>query len=757
MAIRLNITGDANQARTEIRSLNSVVEGAKEPLETAAKHTRGWTDSWAGFIDRINVVKGAINVFKGTVEALGKVWGWMDKQVDKIKELATEAGVAQLETQRFKFGVEAAGLSWDKVSESADVFIQKMMRTSRFSDEELQASLQMGIRLFQDYAVAEKMTATAADFAAATGKGFIQAQQDIRRALEQGGSSIKRYDASLAILIDTNRKMLPEQEAMRVNLTLLSERFGGAAQTELGNYTALLIQQKNAINNLRQTIGSLFLPILSTLTKNWTDFIFMLDAAVKKSEGFRRVGLIFEEVSKVLQGNSETNKKVIEVLVRIIDALGVAIEIVIRHILVIAEMFGLLSDKEKEAGKSGSVLNDTLDKIGDVAEIVIKIVEGGLTKAIDGLGAILITVRSRWEQFKAFLDVVGTSMKVTGLTIAKYLILGFEKILEILPKVMSAFGEFVEGASTLVDDPLMLEMAGKIKVAAGKIETYKEEIFGVSEADEARKKVESLQDAYDQYGKTIFELNEAMKFRQATGDESGAQEAAKKINDLLVIRLGIQDKLAEAERRSEDMSELPEQLKSVEESIERKKKQIEDFIKGVVAGKADIYDGDPHKGERLLLYLREMERRKKELEGMRGFDFEVDTSQANSINELSVAMNSLATATEKANLAEEALGIYADRLAGIKPIELKTEVKGLIESKIEIRPIQIEIRGDGPQTINSVTIAEDIAERIKNELIKDEGLVKYYSRTREEEIERINLIYNSLAEKIRISLMTGQE
>ena len=443
MAIKLNVTANTDQARTDIRELNSSIAGSKEPLETANKHTRDWADSWKDFTDRINVVKGSISVFKNTVETLGKIWDWGEKAVSVMKNLASSAGEAQIETQRFQFGVEAAGLSWDSVSKSADVFIDKMIQTSRFSDEELKASLQLGVRLFQDYAVAERMTATAADFAAATGKGFIQAQQDIRRALETGGSAIKRYDAALAEQIDTIRKLHPAQEAQVLILTLLEERFKGAAARELENYSALLVQQKNAIANLHQTIGSLLLPVFSVLTKNWTEFVFLLDAAIKKSEGFRRVMEVFTEFANSVKSDGTASKVVIEQIVRVLDNLGENIEIVTRTFMAVISTIVSFTE-------SGTAAKDIMSTTADIAIFLSDVVTSILIAAIKGLGTIIIAAVAYWDPFKKALTIVKDSIILVALTIQEYGIIAFNAFLEIIGTVLIAFGDLTSSAGELI-------------------------------------------------------------------------------------------------------------------------------------------------------------------------------------------------------------------------------------------------------------------------------------------------------------------
>jgi hypothetical protein len=145
------------------------------------------------------------------------------------------------------------------VSQRLQDYASAVQQTTTFSDEAVLAAESILASFGMTGAQIEKTTATALDFAAATGTDLESAASLLGKAFAGNTSALSRY----GVVID---ETLPKSERFGAVMAQLSQRFGGAAAAETATYSGQLKMLGNSFDEAQQALGKLLGEVLGLST-----------------------------------------------------------------------------------------------------------------------------------------------------------------------------------------------------------------------------------------------------------------------------------------------------------------------------------------------------------------------------------------------------------------------------------------------------------------------------------------------------------
>lgn len=211
----------------------------------------------------------AKSIFGGTeaemqkiVPAIGAVTAASAAAFAGIAAFATKATQAAIEDQaeqeKLAQTLQNVTGATDEAVASTEKFIAGLAKTTTFSDSQLRPALSSLVVATGDLTEAQKLLTTAQDISIATGTDLQQVSDALAKA---SNGNMKALQA----LSPTLRDNIKEGESFNQVLAELQMNFGGAAQAAAGTLSGQMTILRNRFNEIVESIGTAFLPILETL------------------------------------------------------------------------------------------------------------------------------------------------------------------------------------------------------------------------------------------------------------------------------------------------------------------------------------------------------------------------------------------------------------------------------------------------------------------------------------------------------------
>ena len=340
----------AGQSRTLKLSILGDVDQLKKSLNTGSTEVESFGSKLGGFAKKA----GAAFAVAGAAAAAyaGKL------AVDGVKA-AIEDEKAQ--TQLALALQNATGATNEQIK-ATEASILKMSLASGVADDNLRPALQRLVLSTGDITKAQDLLSTALDISAATGKPLETVANSLGKAYDGNTAALGK----LGIGLSAAELKTMSFEQVQGRLTTL---FGGAAAANANTYAGQIARVQVAFNEAQETVGTALLPILDKLlgfiNENALPAIQAFSAAfsLTESDGF---GKIVSDVGTTLKA---TFTPVIEGIKKVFDNVKTAV-------MNSKDEFAAFWDVVKFiAPLIGKSIGDALSVIGDIAEILITVLE----------------------------------------------------------------------------------------------------------------------------------------------------------------------------------------------------------------------------------------------------------------------------------------------------------------------------------------------------------------------------------------------
>ncbi len=201
-------------------------------------------------IDDKDFIKGT-EKFQKTVKTWGKEMAVTGAAITAALGLATRAAMEEaIGVNRLSQALKNVGADYAALSVEIEKNIAATQAKSNYGDAEQREALAALVGVTGTYNGALEQLRIATDLAAAKGMDLVTAAELIGRVVNGDISMLKRYGVAVK-----------EGSSATEALNQIQERFNGAAEAAANP----LIQLKNAIGDLTEAVGSIFIPILRSL------------------------------------------------------------------------------------------------------------------------------------------------------------------------------------------------------------------------------------------------------------------------------------------------------------------------------------------------------------------------------------------------------------------------------------------------------------------------------------------------------------
>jgi hypothetical protein len=279
-------------------------------IANASKLKKGLKDgekASKGFLDKIKKHQKALAIgFAASAVAIAGV-------VKGIRKLADAAGVQEQVEADLTAALKTQGETRRGVIQGMKDHASALQKITIYGDEEI---IQMQAALATYGVTTDKMkeaTEAALDFAAATGRDLKTAALTVGKAVGAGYTAeLSRY----GILLDTS--VIPKTEIAAAVIDKLNTQFGGRAQAAANTYQGRMTQFSNAMGDLGEKVGDLFIPALTTAAEK------LIPIVEKVGQWIGLLGDLHNWLMRIGEASDANAKSVME-LERAIDIEGKAI------------------------------------------------------------------------------------------------------------------------------------------------------------------------------------------------------------------------------------------------------------------------------------------------------------------------------------------------------------------------------------------------------------------------------------------------
>jgi len=200
-----------------------------------------------------------------------------------------ETGIARLAAV-----VKATGAEWETASDAIEKYIAAQTRRAALDDGEGRQALARLIPIVGDYRKALALLPIAMDLAAAKGMDLATAALVVGRAATGSTEMLRRYGI-----------VLSQNATATEAIAELQRRFAGTAEAVANTYEGSARRLSIATNDLRESVGSMLLPVLTRWQGALADLATSLLPAVKAAVGAigpaltRAADLVWEALSEI--------------------------------------------------------------------------------------------------------------------------------------------------------------------------------------------------------------------------------------------------------------------------------------------------------------------------------------------------------------------------------------------------------------------------------------------------------------------------
>lgn len=216
----------------------------------------------------IRILSGFSSKFTGILAALG-VAGGVYGLARGVKGLVDAAAESEQVFNRLKTAIETTGISYDSVKGQVISFTQEMMKTTRYSDEQVAESLQMITQLTGSLSRGFEGSKIAANMASSGFFDLQSASKYVSMAMEGNVAMLGRWIPQLRNSAGLIKENMTATEKWAVTQEILNRIFGGAAQKDLNTFAGALQSLKNWINEIEEALGRVFTIALAPKFIEW--------------------------------------------------------------------------------------------------------------------------------------------------------------------------------------------------------------------------------------------------------------------------------------------------------------------------------------------------------------------------------------------------------------------------------------------------------------------------------------------------------
>lgn len=246
----------------EYEKVNSQLKETKKDLAAAETESGKFTEKVKGKFtqlkDKIKDTFSAENI-KAGLGAVGVATGAF------LKSAIDSATAAQEKTDTLTVLLQNQGETAENAKKTIDQFTSSITKMSAFSGGEAKDALQALTEKGVSSGEALKNSALLADVAAGSHKTLAESAGLLADAYNGKTKAL----TALGILTKDEAKQLGDSENAAISMTTvqerLNERFGGAAQAQLGTYAGKMQENTNEINSAKTAIGTALLPVLAQI------------------------------------------------------------------------------------------------------------------------------------------------------------------------------------------------------------------------------------------------------------------------------------------------------------------------------------------------------------------------------------------------------------------------------------------------------------------------------------------------------------
>lgn len=252
------------KAKGAVDDLNKSVGESKGPLDALQS---GWVVATAKLAAATAVIYGGINA---------------------VKSFVSEATEAEQIQHRLAYAVESSGNAWGYYKKQTDAWANSIMKATRFTDEEARQSLAQMLMYTNDMTKAEKGAQLAMDMSVRTGQDLYSTTRMIGMVLTGNVEIVGRWVPQLRNLNAVLGENASMDEKSAFGLKEMIKLFSGTAAADVSTYAGKVQQFSNSWRELKESIGSEALPVLSKALEVMKE---MADAARAAKEGKGAFGL----------------------------------------------------------------------------------------------------------------------------------------------------------------------------------------------------------------------------------------------------------------------------------------------------------------------------------------------------------------------------------------------------------------------------------------------------------------------------------
>jgi len=355
-----------------------------------------------GFSDLGNVIKG----FAGG-GVMGGVAAMVGETVKGLKDCFAAAKEGEDAWNRLSGSIEKSGAIWKEEEGYVHRFGQSIAALTKYSETDFAKSLKVLVDYGMDLKTALESMNTVTDLAAGKQVDLETAAKAVGRAFEGNASLLTRMGVEVT-------KSKDDSVVFADAMTKLQEKFGGAAQKDLETYAGKQAQVANAMENLKEKIGTALIPVLSSfqdmmgnIVKGASTLVTDLGATWKAFGEIPEVQKIAESLSgawtDMQKGMSQVADELGKTLMPIFKKLWAALGDVWKALSPVIDAFGEVWKAIVGVGKDGKEAYTVFNLIADVLKITLVPMMKGLVEAITLATPVIKTMA---DAFKVGIETI---------------------------------------------------------------------------------------------------------------------------------------------------------------------------------------------------------------------------------------------------------------------------------------------------------------------------------------------------------------
>ncbi len=413
--------GKFDKSLKENRESSKKASKALQGVESELKDVQKQTTKTGSEFDQLNKLAGKLNLASKFAMAYQAI-----QQVVQISgELVNQyTDQVQAET-RLQIALENTGQAAEGVYDSIISKADEMQDTTGIRNREYIQQMSRMVNSGMAVAEAERVVAMSMDVSAATGQDLETVMDQIRDARTGSLTAMEDYlSREKALQLEQKKEAenwtQAEWEAAVYIATLegLEKRYAGQAEA-MSEQRGGIDQLQAAWEDLKETLGSAILPIITKITEFITPLIEQIDrlfasfSADMDTSFFDNILVVFDDVWNIVQGLIESIWGALQSLNKSFDSLGLydlfasAWEVVkelFRTVENLIDGVAVLWDNAAEGEGILSVIYDLMSGIYKLLEWFLDLVGGILSGLNDGLEWII----------EAFADLEINLKKIDG-------------------------------------------------------------------------------------------------------------------------------------------------------------------------------------------------------------------------------------------------------------------------------------------------------------------------------------------------------